>query len=177
MASSSASSLTSSLADVRPITDDPVAGLIDIPLLQEVSLWPETWASRIAVVVLLVTAVVAIWRFISYRRTNRYRREALAELMRIARTSAADTAPNELAAQLSLLVRRTALAAFPREQIAPLSGAAWLAFLDRSSGGTEFSREPGRWLASAPYAKTGPNDSQRPELIELTRRWIRGHHV
>ena len=68
-----------------------------------------------------------------------------------------DAAPNELAAQLSLLVRRTALAAFPREQIAPLSGAAWLAFLDRSSGGTEFSRGPGRWLASAPYAQTGPN--------------------
>jgi Ca-activated chloride channel family protein len=163
------------LADVRPITDDPVAGLIDMPLPQEVSLWPETWASRIAVVVLLVTAVVAIWRFISYRRVNRYRREALAELTRI--TSAPDTAPGELAAQLSLLVRRTALAAFPREQIAPLSGAAWLAFLYRSSGGTEFSRGPGRWLASAPYAKTGTNDSQRPELIELTRRWIRGHHV
>ena len=170
-----ASSLTSSLADVRPITDDPVAGLIDIPLPQEVSLWPETWASRIAVVVLLVTAVVAIWRFISYRRANRYRREALAELTRI--TSAPDTAPNELAAQLSLLVRRTALAAFPRQQIAPLSGAAWLAFLDQSSGGTEFSRGAGRWLVSAPYAKTEPNDSQRPELIELTRRWIRGHHV
>lgn len=170
-----ASSLTSSLADVRPITDDPVAGLIDMPLPQEVSLWPETWASRIAVVVLLVTAVVAIWRFISYRRVNRYRREALAELTRI--TSAPDTAPGELAAQLSLLVRRTALAAFPRQQIAPLNGAAWLAFLDRSSGGTEFSRGAGRWLASAPYARTGPNDSQRPELIELTRRWIRGHHV
>ena len=170
-----ASSLANSLADVRPITDDPVAGLVDIPLPHEVSLWPETWASRIAVVVLLVTAVVAIWRFISYRRANRYRREALAELTRI--TSAPDTAPNELAAQLSLLVRRTALAAFPRQQIAPLNGAAWLAFLDRSSGGTEFSRGPGRWLASAPYARTGPNDSQRPELIELTRRWIRGHHV
>jgi Domain of unknown function (DUF4381) len=175
LASSLASSSTSSLADVRPITDDPVAGLIDIPLPQEVSLWPETWASRIAVVVLLVTAVVAIWRFISYRRANRYRREALAELTRIA--SAPDTVPNELAAQLSLLVRRTALAAFPRQQIAPLNGAAWLAFLDQSSGGTEFSREPGRWLASAPYARTGPNDSQRSELIELTRRWIRGHHV
>jgi Ca-activated chloride channel family protein len=76
-----------------------------------------------------------------------------------------------------LLVRRTALAAFPRQQIAPLSGAAWLAFLDQSSVGTEFSRGAGRWLVSAPYAKTEPNDSQRPELIELTRRWIRGHHV
>lgn len=167
--------MASSLADASSIAHDPVAGLIDIPLPHEVGLWPETWASRIAVVVLLVTAGVAIWRFISYRRANRYRREALAELTRI--TSARDTAPNELAVQLSLLVRQTALAAFPREQIAPLSGAAWLAFLDHSSGGTEFSRGPGRWLASAPYARTEPNDSQRPALIELTRRWIRGHHV
>jgi hypothetical protein len=165
------------LASPSAIAADPVAGLIDIPLPQQVSLWPETSASRIAVVVLLVSAVVAIWRLIRYRRANRYRREALAELKRITRTPAPDLAPNELAAQLSLLVRRTALAAFPREQIAPLSGAAWLAFLDRSSGGTEFSRGPGRWLASAPYARTEPGDSLRPALIELTRRWIRGHHA
>jgi Domain of unknown function (DUF4381) len=169
-----ASSLANSPPDVSSITPDPVAGLIDIPLPQEVSLWPETWASRIAIVVLLVTAAIAIWRLISYRRANRYRREALAELKQ---TLAANPSPNELAMQLSLLLRRTALAAFPREQVAPLSGAAWLAFLDRSSSGTEFSRGPGRWLASAPYARTEPDDSQRSPLIELTRRWIRGHHA
>jgi hypothetical protein len=169
--------LASSLADVKPIANDPVAGLVDIPLPHEVSLWPETWASRIAAVALLVATVVAIWQFVRYRRANRYRREALAELKEITRTSAKDMSPNELAVKLSLLLRRTALAAFPREQVAPLTGQAWLAFLDRTGDETEFSRGAGRWLACAPYARTEPGDCQRSAPIELVRRWIRGHHV
>lgn len=165
------------MADVQTLPPDPVAGLIDIPLPPPVSLWPQTWPARIALALLLATCIVAAWQFTRHWRANRYRREALAELKRITHARAADMAPSELATQLSLLVRRTALAAFPREQVAPLSGAAWLAFLDRTSDGTEFSRGVGRWLASSPYARTEPDDGQRSALIDLTRRWIRGHHV
>ena len=165
------------MADVQTLPPDPVAGLIDIPLPQPVSLWPATWPARIALVLLFAGVIVAILQFVRQWRANRYRREALAELKKITHGPAADATSDALAMQLSLLVRRTALAAFPREQVASLSGAAWLAFLDRTLDGTEFSRGPGRWLASAPYARTGPNDSQRSALIEVTRRWIRGHHA
>lgn len=165
------------MADVQALPPDPVAGLIDIPLPPPVGLWPQTWPARIALAMLLATCIVAAWQFARHWRANRYRREALAELKRITHARAAGMAPGELATQLSLLVRRTALAAFPREQVAPLSGAAWLAFLDRTSDGTEFSRGVGRWLASAPYARTEPDDGQRSAVIDLTRRWIRGHHV
>src|SRR5262249_17607722 len=116
------------LADVKPIANDPVAGLIDVPLPREVSLWPQTWPARIAIAVLLVGAIVGLWQFLRYRRANRYRREALAELARVAN---AGMAPSECLAQLAVLLRRTALAAFPREQVASLAGPAWLAFLDR----------------------------------------------
>ena len=165
------------MADIRPIPNDPVAGLIDIPLPREVSLWPQTWGSRLVIAALLVAAIVALWQFVHHRRANRYRREALAELQRIMRTPPASLAPNELVMQLSLLVRRTALAAFPREQVAPLAGSAWLAFLDRTGSETEFSSGVGRWLVRAPYSRTQPDDGQRSLLIDLTRRWIRGHHV
>jgi Ca-activated chloride channel family protein len=159
------------LVDTQTITD-PVAGLIGIPLPPEISLWPATWPARIAIMVLIVSAVAGIWQWLRYRRANRYRREALAELAQIERT-----ASQPIAARLALLVRRTALAAFPREQIAPLAGEAWLAFLDRSLDGTEFSAGAGRMLATAPYAPTPPNENQLVALVELTRRWIRGHHV
>src|SRR3954468_24052170 len=121
------------LADTQTRLADPLAGLIDIPLPQEVSLLPQTWPSRIAIVLIVVSAAGAIWRFVHHRRANRYRREALSELDRIRQTS--DAAPRRLADQLALLVRRTALGAFPRQTIAPLTGTAWLAFLDRSYGG------------------------------------------
>jgi uncharacterized protein DUF4381 len=164
--------LANSPPDASSLPSDPVAGLIDIPLPPPVSLWPQTWPTRIVLALLLAAVVVAAWTFVRHWRANRYRREALAELRRIAAMP-----PNDLIVQLSLLMRRTALAAFPREQIAPLSGTAWLAFLDQTSDGTEFSQGNGQWLASAPYARIGPDASQRSALIELARRWIRGHHA
>jgi hypothetical protein len=162
------------LAVVKSITDDPVAGLIDIPLPQGISLWPETWVSRVTVIALLAAVVIGLWQFLRYRRANRYRREALAELARLERVGAA---PGELLARLALLLRRTALAAFPREQVASLAGPAWLAFLDRTSSGRRFSEGDGRLLASAPYQQAQPDDAELRSLSVLVRQWIRGHHV
>lgn len=160
------------MADPATLPPDPVAGLIDIPLPHPVSLWPQTWPTWVALALLLAAVLVATWQIMRHWHANRYRRRALAELNEITQVR-----PDQLATQLSLLVRRTALAAFPREQVAPLSGNAWLAFLDRTSGGTDFSRGPGRWLASAPYARAEPDAKQRAALVEVTRRWIRMHHA
>jgi Ca-activated chloride channel family protein len=74
-------------------------------------------------------------------------------------------------------VRRTALAAFPREQIAPLIGPAWLSFLDRSYSGEEFSHGVGRLLVSGPYQRMPPDGAELQSLVRLVRRWIRGHHA
>jgi Ca-activated chloride channel family protein len=163
------------LADAQTRQSDPLAGLIDIPLPQEASLWPQTWPLRIAIVLIVALAVWGIWRFVHRYRANRYRREALSELDRMRQTP--DAAPDRLAAQLSLLVRRAALAVFPRETVAPLTGTAWLAFLDRSYGGEEFSRGVGRWLVSAPYQQTAPGRDELNALRSLVDRWIRVHHV
>jgi Ca-activated chloride channel family protein len=168
--------LADSSADVQNLPPDPVAGLIDIPLPQQIGLWPATWPARIAVTLLFVAAVVAVWQFARRRRANRYRREALAELKQIERMPRG-TASLEIAARLSLLVRRTALAAFSRARVAPLAGEEWLAFLDRSLDGTGFSDGVGRLLASAPYAPIPPGERELAALIELTGRWIRRHHV
>ena len=150
------------MADAQTKQGDPLAGLIDIPLPQEVSLWPQTWPLRIAIVLISVLTVLAIWKFVHRYRANRYRREALSELDRMRQTT--DAAPDRLAAQLSLLVR-------------PLTGTAWLAFLDRSYGGDEFSKGAGRWLVSAPYQQTAPDRDELNTLLGLVRRWIRVHHV
>ena len=155
-------------------TTDPVAGLIDIPLPQAVGLWPATWPARIAIIVLLAGVVAALWQFVHHRRANRYRREALAELARVASDGAK---PTEMLAQLSMLLRRTALAAFPREQVAHLTGAAWLAFLDRTSSGLQFTEGEGHLFASGPYRQTPPGDAELRSLVALVRQWIRGHHV
>lgn len=153
-------------------TVDPVAGLIDIPLPPAVSLLPQTWPARIAVAAALVVTVVALVWLVRHWWVNRYRRRALAELDSIAHAPADDGS----AARVALLVRRTALAVFPREQVAALSGDAWLAFLDRSYGGSGFSAGPGRDLEIAAYRPAGP-DARLPARIDLVRQWIKVHHA
>ena len=165
------------MAEAQTPQADPVAGLIDIPLPQPVSLLPQTWPSRIAIALLLAAAIAAVWRILHQRRVNRYRREALAELGRIEQSVDADQAPAELVTRLAVLVRRTALAAFPRERIAPLAGPAWLSFLDSTYDGSEFSEGPGRLLASAPYQRIAPDGGEVRSLAAVVRRWIGEHHA
>ena len=165
------------MAEAQTPQADPVAGLIDIPLPQPLSLLPQTWPSRIAIALLLAAAIAAVWRIVHQRHVNRYRREALAELGRIEQSVDADQAPAELVTRLAVLVRRTALAAFPRERIAPLAGPAWLSFLDSTYDGSEFSEGPGRLLASAPYQRIAPDGGEVRSLAAVVRRWIGGHHA
>ncbi|HSR75439.1 MAG TPA: DUF4381 domain-containing protein [Xanthobacteraceae bacterium] len=154
----------------KTLPKDPVADLIDIPLPAQIGLWPETWTSRIAIALVVLGLIAAVWWLARWWHANGYRRAALAELDQIAR------APQPTAGGLELLVRRTALAAFPRDVIAPLTGQAWLRFLDRSYGGDEFSKGAGRALATAPYAPAQTIENIGP-LADLVRRWIRTHHA
>jgi Ca-activated chloride channel family protein len=149
---------------------DPLAGLVDIPLPEAISLWPATWPARIVIALIVAGAVIASAALIRRWYVNRYRRAALAELDRIVSAT-----PD--AEALALLVRRTALAVFPREQIAALSGANWLSFLDRSCGGTEFSQGPGRALARGPYDLRALPQAEFDGAVTVVRSWIRSHHV
>jgi Domain of unknown function (DUF4381) len=149
---------------------DPVAGLIGIPLPTPVSLWPQTWPMRIAVAVVAVGIAVGAWQLARWWYRNRYRRAALAELNRIEGGTDAASAPRDLAS----LVRRTALAAFRRNEVASLAGVEWLAFLDRTADTRAFSEGEGRGLEIMAYRPT-PEDV-RP-LIGAVRHWIKAHHV
>ncbi|MBX9827417.1 MAG: DUF4381 domain-containing protein [Xanthobacteraceae bacterium] len=152
---------------------DPVTGLVDIPLPAPVGLWPQTWESRLAAVVLAAGLIAGVAWLVRWWSANRYRRAALSELGRIEHTLD-NMAPADLAAALASLVRRTALAAFPREQVAPLAGPAWLSFLDKTCGGRDFSDGPGRTLAISAYQRS-PADPRA--LVVVVRHWIKAHHV
>lgn len=127
-----------------------------------VSMMPETigWAVLAALLVALVGWLVV--RTVRRRRANAYRREALALL-----AGAGDDAR-----AIAPILRRTALAAYPRERVASLSGAAWLAFLDRTGGGPGFRSGPGEALVSAPYRDA---ERETPGLGALAARWVRRH--
>jgi hypothetical protein len=152
---------------------DPVAGLVDIPLPAPVSLWPQTWPLRIVLAILIAGVLFGVWRLVRSWHRNRYRRAALAELDRI--EGALGTAPPANSSiALASLVRRTALAAFPREQIASLAGPAWLAFLDRSADMRDFSQGAGQALETSVYQ---PALGDPRSLAGVVRHWIKAHHA
>ncbi|MDU9004785.1 DUF4381 domain-containing protein [Sedimentitalea todarodis] len=126
-----------------------------------ISLMPQTVGWVWLGIGLVVALLLLIREFLRHRRANAYRRAALDAL------SEAGDDP----ARIAQIIRRTALTAYPREEVAALTGEHWLAYLDRTLPGDGFSNGPGRVLANAPYTSVVPT----PGLAELARHWISGH--
>lgn len=125
-------------------------------------------------VVFGVGALLLLWagtRIVIAWQRNLYRRAALAELAIIYTGHGPDDP-----ARLSELLKRAALATYPREEVAELSGEAWLEFLDRTGGMSAFVSGPGRPLADGPYARPTPlDDSSRNALFAVCRAWLLHH--
>jgi hypothetical protein len=152
--------------------DDPgsLDRLHDIATPPPVFWWPPAPAWYALGAIMVVLLVVLAWRVVAWRLRNRYRRAALAELAELEATAGE---PRILAA-LAELVKRVALAAFPRERVASLSGVDWLVFLDASARTNAFTHGPGRILESV--YECGANRAD-PELFAAVRHWIKYHHT
>ena len=143
----------------------------DLVRPEPVAWLPQTagWWVLLAWLLALGLVLARHWR--ARRQANRYRREALAALTAIA--AAADRDPAVAAAQIAALLKRTALAAFPRRQVAPLFRADWAAFLCRSAGQDPQVRAAASRLAQAAYR----GDLDGRALIAPARRWIEVHRA
>lgn len=158
----------------------PLDGLADIVVPPPVPWLPQTWGWP--VLALVVTALVAwVWWALHRRRlANRYRLEALAALEGLS-AEVADINRRAMALiTVSELLKRTALTAFPREDVARLSGAEWVAFLNRHA--------PSSLAPSAvslldgleyrgPQALRAMAAKDASEVIDAARAWIKGHRV
>ncbi|KAA6184028.1 DUF4381 domain-containing protein [Thiohalocapsa marina] len=158
---------------LRPgqIQPDPIGqlDLRDVHVPASAGLWPPApgwWL--LAILLPLVLGLLGRQGWRAWQRRRR-RGRILAELDALA---ALEPGP-DLAAGLSALLKRLALSRFPRQQVAALTGEAWLAFLDRTGGNGRFSAGPGRALALGPYAPAAQCDAQA--LLALARDWIRSN--
>ena len=120
---------------------------------------------------LLAVLLVIGWSLVKRRRENRYRRDALAELRAI--EAEARLGPGESARRIAALVKRTALVAFPREDVAALYGGDWADFLRASAPGDRRIAEAADKLAVAAYRP----DADGSTLIGPARRWIQVHRA
>ena len=149
------------------------------PLVEplQIPFWPQTAGWKVLLLWFLIVSLMVCVRLTLNRQQNRYRRDALEEL----RTIAASVEDNTAAAAIAGLLKRTALAAFPRSQVASLYGQAWADFLIDTSGNDPLVQSKALELATAAYRRRGAaygggGDDGAP-LFEAAKRWIKQHRV
>ena len=133
--------------------------LRDLHLPDAIGWWPLApgwW-------VLLGLATVALgyvaWRWYRAWVFNAPRRFALQELARYETAYLEHRDPVTLGKQISELLRRGMLAYAPREEVAGLTGEAWLKWLDKGMSVPYFHTEGGRSLMTLPYRNPGDDFS------------------
>ena len=150
---------------------DPMWGLKELPLPEPVSWVPATWGWIVVAGALIAFAIWIGRRGLRAWQAQAYRRNAMADLGSMARD------PHQINA-LPALLRRTALVAFPREEVATLRGNDWIAWLN--AAGADFQAEDAAWLDRLAYQ---PNLSETIEtddlhrLLEGSRRFVRSHRA
>ncbi|NOR14426.1 MAG: DUF4381 family protein [Candidatus Aminicenantes bacterium] len=159
--------------------DPQLESLIEIIPPQPVSYRPET-VGWFVILGLLVLAVAWIaYRRYRHHRANQYRRWALEKLEDISQVLQKKLGLEKPLKEIPLLVKQTALHAYPREEVASLYGDEWLRFLDAGYGGTGFSDGPGRILAHTAYEPDKELERYQEEdieqLLKLVRKWIKKH--
>jgi len=157
---------------------DPLAALH--PLREPIAIgwWPLApgwWLLGCAVLLTLAALTVYL---VKRHRANAYRRVAIMRLCEL--RARVDKRPADPAVTLAAvsetnaLLKAVALRVFPQQDIAALSGPAWLAFLNAtrqsSSPSTEFSAH----FASAAYQPQLP-DLDVEQLLVAARHWITKH--
>jgi hypothetical protein len=169
-------------ASVLAQTDDPASldRLHDISEPAPVFWWPPAPGWYVIAALLLILAATVMVRAVLRLRANLYRWTALARLdALVARIDAGDD-PGAVLVQAAELGKRTALAAFVRTDIASLSGARWVEWLNRHGNGVAFHGESARLLADTVYRPAGAA-AQTPEPCRQTlhtlRHWIRKHRL
>ncbi len=131
--------------------DETQLPLRDLHLPDAIGWWPLApgWWFVLFVAATLVGYLV--WYVYKRWQHNAPRRFALRQLARYEAEYAQHRNPVTLGGQLSELLRRGMLAYAPREEVAGLTGEAWLQWLDRGMPLPYFHTEGGKSLLQLPY--------------------------
>lgn len=154
--------------------------LHDIIAPPPVPWWPPATGWYWVIALLFAFGIYFAAKRFVYWQHNAYRREALAEWHRHnALLSNPTTCTNALMGMAELL-KRTALSAFPRPQVAALTGREWLAFLDQTTAMHHFDSETGALLERAAYNQINPSEvdlRRAQDAAELAYYWIAHHRI
>lgn len=155
---------------------DMLARLHDIRGLDPIPWWPPAigWWLLAAGAVVLLFALRPLLRNLLRYPAGSWRRSAWKQLCTLQR-QADRMPPMQLAAELSELLRRIAMARLGRSSAAGLSGERWLSWLrEHDPAGFDWNRH-GHPLLTLPYAPPGSDTADSRQLrllIDAAFPWV-----
>ena len=152
---------------------NPLDELRDIHLPNMPGIWPPAigWWFLI-ICASIVVSLIVFWAY-NFWRNNRYRREALRELNQLLTDYSRERCASHYISRLQNLLKRIALTRYQRSDVANLTGEAWVAFLDQTSGSHDFVMGEGQVLIDGQYIKDPKFDVN--ELHKCSMKWIKRH--
>ena len=161
-------------------SSDPASlqNLNDIVLPEAVGWWPlaNGWYYLFAVLLLLLAWL--IYRMIQSWNGNRYRRAALHQLQLLAKDIADKEKRDAGLRQIPVLLKRTALSVYPRNQIASLTGKHWLDFLNSKVSTDSFTDSTAGLLDKLSYSVGELNTvdtKAADEILSACKHWLQHH--
>lgn len=150
---------------------DRMWGLKELPLPEPVSWLPAAPGWWVVGALLGVVLAGLVWARVRAYRRQRYRRVALARIDSMREDAA-------VVGELPLVLRATALAAYPRDEVASLRGAAWVTWLNEHGG--HFEPADAECLDRLPYDPQATHrlpPATTSRLLSTSRAWVKGHRA
>lgn len=144
--------------------------LRDIHLPDPVSWWPPAPGWWILLGLAILLPLLVLW-LRKRRRKIHLHQEAQQALETILQDYEQHQDRHRLLQELTALLRRIALSYGEREQVAAITGEAWILELHKLSGQEVFDRHSQRLLTQAAYMAETP--ARLEPLVEQLRSWIR----
>jgi hypothetical protein len=135
-------------------------GMHDILMPPPVSFWPATPAWAVLGALLLAAVLWLMGRRLRRWLRNAYRRQALREVEMV-----------DISA-LPAVVKRACLVAYPRQEVAGLSGPDWAAWLRRTAPRARLTAEESLALAQFSYLQPA---KAAPLALAAARKWLAQH--
>ena len=156
----------------EPTQQALLAQLHDIQLPDPVSWWPLANSIWAVIVGVLGVIVGLTWYYWVRHQNNRYRREALALLQP---TLAQHPEPAAKLMALNHLLKQVAITHYGRQRVAPLTGQAWIDFLQETA---IYIDQPDNLadLMAASYQTQPISAEQLAGVIDYAQAWMKGHH-
>ena len=159
---------------------DPASlqNLNDIVLPEFADWWPLASGWYFLLGLLLIVLVWFIYTSIQRRINDRYRRTALHQLQLLAQDIDRADKRDFALRQVPILLKRTALTAYPRRQLASLTGKRWHDFLNSKVSTPSFTESSCYSLDNISYSVGNldtVNAEAASELLKACKHWLKHH--